>query len=458
VPSGSSPPHRPDDYARASKVVSAGLRAPPFVAVNSTFVGPAARGWALGSEHDPVTQMVGRLVTRTLPHDDPTRPPTKGPRTGREKAVDAAGCLVAAVLGALLLSPQLGGPVHALSTTQLGVDVLAGTSAGALLWWRRRWPLGVALACLALGTFSISATPAGLVALFSVAVHRPFRSALLVAALWVPSALLFSVYSQTTDPVSVVVVLTPLVLAATAWGMFIRARRQLILSLHERALRAEADRRLREEQARMAERTRIAREMHDVLAHRISLLALHAGGLEVRPDLPATQVRETAQLLRSTARQALEELRSVIGVLREDPGGEQTQSAPQPTLSDIARLVDQTRQAGAHIEFAMVVQDVEAAPSGLGRDAYRIVQEALTNIGKHAGGSSARVRVTGAPEKGLHISVRNRQPVHSDSGPALPGSGTGLLGLQERVALTGGTLVHGPDGLGDFVVEADLAW
>ena len=70
----------------------------------------------------------------------------------------------------------------------------------------------------------------------------------------------------------------------------------------------------------------------------------------------------------------------------------------------------------------------------------------------------ARVRVTGAPEKGLHISVRNRQPVHSDSGPALPGSGTGLLGLQERVALTGGTLVHGPDGLGDFVVEADLAW
>jgi signal transduction histidine kinase len=294
--------------------------------------------------------------------------------------------------------------------------------------------------------------------LFSVAVNRPFRSALLVAALWVPSILLFSVYSQTTSPVSVVVVVTPLVLAATAWGMFVRARRQLILSLHERALRAEADRRLREEQARMAERTRIAREMHDVLAHRISLLALHAGGLEVRPDLPAAQVRETAQLLRSTARQALEELRSVIGVLREEPDGEQTQSAPQPTLSDIARLVDQTRQAGAHIEFAMAVQDAEAAPSGLGRDAYRIVQEALTNIGKHAGGSLARVRVTGAPEKGLHISVRNRQPVRSDSGPALPGSGTGLLGLQERVALTGGTLVHGPDGLGDFVVEADLAW
>jgi signal transduction histidine kinase len=402
--------------------------------------------------------MVGPLVTRTLPlPDDRTRPPTKRPRTGREKAVDAAGCLVAAVLGALFLSPELGGPVHSLSTTQLGVDVLAGTSASALLWWRRRWPLGIALTCLALGAFSISATPAGLVALFSVAVHRPFRSALLVAALWVPSVLLFSVYSQTTSPVSVVVVVTPLVLAATAWGMFVRARRQLILSLHERALRAEADRRLREEQARMAERSRIAREMHDVLAHRISLLALHAGGLEVRPDLPAAQVRETAQLLRSTARQALEELRSVIGVLREEPGGEQTQSAPQPTLSDIARLVDQTRQAGAHIEFAMAVQDAEAAPSGLGRDAYRIVQEALTNIGKHAGGSLARVRVTGAPEKGLHISVRNRE-VHSDSGPALPGSGTGLLGLQERVALTGGTLVHGPDGLGDFVVEADLAW
>jgi signal transduction histidine kinase len=198
--------------------------------------------------------------------------------------------------------------------------------------------------------------------------------------------------------------------------------------------------------------------MHDVLAHRISLMALHAGGLEVRPDLPPEQVRETAVLLRSTARQALEELRSVIGMLREEPGQEQASSVPQPTLSDIHRLVEQTRQAGAKIELEMQVENEDAVPNALGRDAYRIVQEALTNMGKHASGTAADVRVSGAVGHGLRVSVRNRQPVRAQVEPVLPGSGAGLRGLQERVSLAGGTLVHGPDESGDFVVEADLRW
>jgi signal transduction histidine kinase len=195
-----------------------------------------------------------------------------------------------------------------------------------------------------------------------------------------------------------------------------------------------------------------------VLAHRISLMALHAGGLEVRPDLPPEEVRKTAELLRSTARQALEELRDVIGVLRQEPGQGSAPAAPQPTLSDIPRLVEETRRAGAKIDFEMQVDDPHAAPSMLGRDAYRIVQESLTNIGKHARGTAGRVRITGAADSGLHVSVRNRLPVHSYVGPTLPGSGAGLLGLQERVALAGGSLVHGPDGSGDFVVDAELPW
>jgi len=389
---------------------------------------------------------------------DLLQPAPIGPRTGRDKAVDAAGCLVGATVGALFLSPALHDTVVPLSTTQVVIDVSCGALACLLLWWRRRWPLGVALACLLLGTVSISATPPGLLALFSLAVYRPTRPVVLVAALWVPSSLAFAIYSPTTDALSVLLLVTPLALAAAVGGMFVRARRQLVFTLRERALRAEADQRLHEDQARMAERTRIAREMHDVLAHRISLLALHAGALEVRPDLPPAKVRETAELLRSTARQALEELRGVIGVLREEPGHESVPPAPQPTLSDIRRLVEETRRAGAKIDFEMRVEDADAIPSALGRDAYRIVQEALTNIGKHASGTATRVRVTGAPEVGLHVSVRNRQPIHAPAGPALPGSGAGLLGLQERVALAGGTLVHGPDGSGDFVVDAEFQW
>jgi signal transduction histidine kinase len=389
---------------------------------------------------------------------DPAQPDTPGPRTGRDWTVDAVGFLLAVALGALFLSPALHDSAVPLSTPHVVVDVASGALACLSLWWRRRWPLGVALACLSFGAFSISATAAGVLALSSLAVHRSLRPVLVAASLWIPSALVFAVYSPTTDAVSVVLVVIPLVLAATAWGMFVRARRQLLFTLRERAQRAEAEQRLHADRARMAERTLIAREMHDVLAHRISLMALHAGALEVAPDLPSEKVRETAELLRLTARQALEELRGVIGVLREEPGRESQPAAPQPSLSDIPRLIEETRRAGAKIDFEMQVDHPNAAPSMLGRDAYRIVQESLTNIGKHARGTAGRVRVTGAADSGLHVSVRNRLPIHTHAGPTLPGSGAGLLGLQERVALAGGRLVHGPDGSGDFVVDAELPW
>ena len=376
----------------------------------------------------------------------------------RDRVVDAAGCVLAAALGALFISPTLR-TGDGLASAQIVVDVACGVLAVVSLWWRRRWPVGVALICLLLGTLSISATPAGLLAQFSLAVHAPARRALVVAGLWVPSVLLFALYSPTTDPLAVLVRVVPIVLAVTAWGMFIRARRQLLHSLRDRAQRAEEDQRQHEDQARMAERNRIAREMHDVLGHRISLLALHAGALEVRPDLPSAEVRATAELMRLTARQALEELRTVIGVLRDvSDEGEMAPPVPQPTLADIPRLVEDSRRAGAQINLDMRVDHAEDVPGALTRDAYRIVQESLTNIGKHASGSDAHVLVIGAPGHGLHITVRNTQPASAQSGPALPGSGAGLLGLEERADLAGGTLVHGADGSGNFVVQADLPW
>ncbi|MCU1486868.1 MAG: two-component sensor histidine kinase [Actinomycetia bacterium] len=388
-----------------------------------------------------------------------------GPRTGRDWAVDVVGFVVAVAFGALTVSMARHDVANPLTGTDLVVDVACGSLCCASLWWRRRWPVAVALVCVLLGAFSTSATIPGLLALSSLAVHRSVRPVVLTASLWLPSAVVYAAYSRRTDTWSVLLLMTAMVVASIAWGMFVRARRQLLVTLRERARRAEADQVLHVDGARLAERARIAREMHDVLAHRISLVALHAGALEVMPDPSPEQVRESAELLRSTAHQALEELRGVIGVLRHDPGEGPTPTAPQPTLADIPRLVEETRRAGARIELEMRVDQAEAAPGALGRDAYRIVQEALTNVGKHAGGTQARVCVTGAPDRGLRVTVRNRLPIRVPAGPGLPGAGSslpgagaGLLGLRERVTLAGGVLVHGPDGAGDFVVEADLRW
>lgn len=155
---------------------------------------------------------------------------------------------------------------------------------------------------------------------------------------------------------------------------------------------------LHAERARLAERTRIAREMHDVLAHRISRVALHAGALEVALDLPPAHVRESAALLRLTAHQALEELRDVIGVLREEPGQERPSTAHNRRWPTSHAWWRGTRRTGAKIDFEMQVDGAAGAPGPLGRDTYRIVQEALTNISKHARGTLAQVRVVGAPE------------------------------------------------------------
>jgi signal transduction histidine kinase len=277
-------------------------------------------------------------------------------------------------------------------------------------------------------------------------------------------------------------------IAAVALGMYARARRQLIASLHERVQHAEATQRLLAEQARYAERARIATEMHDVLGHRVSLMALQAGALEIRPDLPPDEVRATAGLIRSTARQALTELRDVIGVLHEGNGsdGRGAPLAPQPTLCDIDRLVSEYRQAGLNVRLDMRVATPEAAPGPVGRDTYRIVREALTNVSKHARGTVATVSVSGGPGEGLQVVVRNRMPLAHPPAPdqpslhqpplpdqsslpdhpalphqpSLPGAGMGLAGLAERVALAGGTLSHGPDPDpdGDFVLTAALRW
>lgn len=405
-----------------------------------------------------------RLVPATLmPPEDPSRV-TNPHRTFRDWFVDSLLFVLALGAGVLFYAGNLQDSLPVPAWVR-ALDVVLGVLASASLWARRRWPVGVAIVTCVVATVSVSAAPASVIALFGVAVHRRSSVAFTMVAVNLVSSALFAVLRPSESSfwfsMAVSVVIVAIV---TAWGMFVRARRQLVWTLRERAERAESEQRLHAERARAAERTRIAREMHDVLGHRISLLALHAGGLQLRPDLPPEQVQQTAALLRDTAQQALQELRGVIGVLRETSGGEAATGAgepvvpapPQPRLRDIARLVADSREAGGKITLDLALTSDDEPPGTIGRDAYRIVQEALTNVAKHAHGTATTVRVSGGPGEGLLVEVRNRLPV--TAGSALPGSGTGLLGLRERVTLTGGSIEHGPSGDGDFVVSARLSW
>jgi len=239
-----------------------------------------------------------------------------------------------------------------------------------------------------------------------------------------------------------------------AWGMFRKGRRQ---SRWERARHSETEQQLRVEQIRYAERTRIAREMHDVLAHRISLLSLHAGALEFRPDAAPEEIARAAAVIRASAHQALEDLRAVIGVLRDGAGGEAPQP-PQPTLAALPGLLEESRAAGMRVHADLRVADLAAVPDPVGRHALRIVQEALTNARKHAASAPVDLRIEGAPGNGLTLEVRNPAPVLAAGGSEIPGSGAGLVGLAERATLSGGHLEHGLDEHGEFRLRAWLPW
>jgi signal transduction histidine kinase len=381
-------------------------------------------------------------------------------RSARDWTVDVTSFVLALTVGGLFLLSQIQVAGTRPSDALIATDVVLGAVACLSLWWRRRWPVAIAVVLILISGWSASSLVAASIGLFAVAVHRRVGTVLPVAVLYLSAgAVYFWLRPIPDQPFWISMVMAVAVTAAlVAWGMFARARRQLVWSLHERAERAEAEQRLLAEHARRAERARIAREMHDVVAHRVSLMVLHAGALEVRPDLPPSEVRHTAELIRVTARQALEELRAVVGVLRDEAESQPAPQAPQPTLTEISRLVDDSRRAGTNVELQVRVERPESAPGPLSRDAYRIVQEALTNVNKHATGTTTTVALTGGPGEGLRVTVRNRLPLGPPSTATLPGAGMGLVGLAERVSLSGGTLSHGRTHTGEFVVTAELRW
>jgi signal transduction histidine kinase len=333
------------------------------------------------------------------------------------------------------------------------VDLVAGVLALGLLALAPRFPVRVGFATAALLTVSAATTPIAGTAALWVAQRRRLPVAIAVAVTGVLAHLVRGFWRPVQDrPLGLWMIFIVAAYAAiVGWGAMRQARTALICSLEERAARAESEQAARLAEARLAERNRIAREMHDVLAHRLSLLAAYAGAVEFRPDAPREDLARAASVVRSGAHQALEELRGVIGVLRgSDPDDP---DRPQPTLADVRRLLDETRDAGTAVTLDDRIAAPEEVPDALGRTVYRIVQEALTNARKHAAGQPVSVILAGRPGRRLAVLVEN--PLGPGSGT--PGGGTGLVGVRERVELAGGRLGTA-DARGRFRVWASLPW
>src|SRR3954447_22194631 len=364
----------------------------------------------------------------------------------------------AVVIGGLLWLSVAGDQWQSARTLFWG-DLAPGVASLAAMQCRRRWPLAVTVLTVAATAVSVSAIGPWIVCQVSLSARRRWREILPTAALSVLAGQA-SLAVQPNRTMSWYVNLIFCVLAAgvvVAIGMYLGARRDLIASLHDRAERAEREQALQVSTARAGERTRIAREMHDVLAHRMSLVALHAGALAFRTDLTPAETRRTAGIIQVNSQRALGDLREILGLLRDTERGiGATQHRPQPTLGDLHTLLDDERAAGAHVSLRCDLADIDALPASVGRSAYRIVQEGLTNARKHAPHAAVTVELTGRPGSELKLTVRNPVAVgvRSSGGEG----GFGLVGLAERAAASHGRFEHGLTPDGDFVVRAWLPW
>jgi signal transduction histidine kinase len=335
----------------------------------------------------------------------------------------------------------------------LTLGIVAGVVGLALFPLLFRAPLGIGLALIALAALAATVTPLANIAVLHLARSRPLPVAIAVATAGVAAHAARGLW-QPTSGLSYGWWLALVVVShagLVGWGQLAVARAAVITSLQERAERAEAEQGRRIAEGRAAERATIAREMHDVLAHRLSLLATYAGALEYRPDQAPERLSQAAGVIRTTVHQALDELRDVIALLRDDTADDLAK--PVPALSDLPSLVEESRSAGARVEVRDEVADPAAVPGTTARTAYRVVQEALTNARKHAPGQPVRIALDGTPGSRLRIDVSN--PLGTSA--LIPGAGRGLVGLTERVRLAGGQLDHQATAT-EFRLSASLPW
>ncbi|MCX5169532.1 sensor histidine kinase [Streptomyces antibioticus] len=375
----------------------------------------------------------------------------------------------------------------------VAVGVVFGLLAGSVLVVRRQWPIAVVLVAIAI-------TPAqmgflmGIVGLYTLAASElPRRIIASLAGMQLVGTLIvtFVQVRQGMDqghqtvgdwfiPFAALATSLGLTAPPVLLGLYVGARRRLMESLRERADSLERELQLlaeraeeRAEWARNEERTRIAREMHDVVAHRVSLMVVHAAALQAvaRKD-PEKAVRNAA-LVGDMGRQALTELREMLGVLRSGGPRERAgvplaavgmaaaaaasravEETEGPSLEELEELVGQSAAAGMVVDLS-VVGEVRAYAPEIEQTAYRVVQEALTNVHKHAAGAKTYVRLAHRVAE-IAMQVENEPPPEGGSGSSagLPSGGNGLVGMKERVVGLGGVFVSGPTDAGGFRVSA----
>jgi signal transduction histidine kinase len=336
-------------------------------------------------------------------------------------------------------------------TASKAIYVPAGLLMTLPLAWRRQAPLAVALVVMGALVFEsltvgLAPTPDSqligwLLAIYSVAAHRDRIGALAGGAAALAAGLTWF---------GVDAFLFPLVVFGGAWfaGRLVRQRQLYALAVEEQAAALKRERDANARAAAAEERARIARELHDLLSHSVSVMVVQAGAERVALGSEASAPAEALAAIENTGRQALDEMRRVLGLLRRDR--EPPPDAPQPTLADLEALVSQVRDAGLPVELR-TEGEVRVVPPGVAVSAYRIVQEALTNVLKHAGPARAQVVVRyGTGEIELEIVDDGRGPRES------VGSGHGLVGMRERVALYGGELDARAVNGGGFAVRARL--
>ncbi len=365
------------------------------------------------------------------------------------------------------------------AVVMMGLDLLIGLVSLYVIRYRYRAPVKVA-ALLALTTLvSVSSVMTSLWAYAHLATRRRWRPVILVGLLHVaiacsaplvslvvgwdvlawPFAVLGADDASLTSWGQVLnqgIGAVLMVIIMGAIGSYVGARRDLLASLSERAVTAERQQELRVLQGQAEERDRIAREMHDVLAHRISLVSMHAGVLAYREDLSREQTREIAGVIQENAHQSMTELRAILGSLRQDdPGPDAPPEKPQPGLDGLPDLFEEAKLAGQRVELSDTVEHPELLPRLVGRHVYRVVQEIITNARKHAPDVLLKLTLTGAPGQGY--TVRGVNPIRAGRIPA-PESGMGLIGLKERASVTGGWMRAGQNDHQDFEVEVWFPW